>query len=151
MGNMCSEITLPGIFGLDQWNWSGNNEIYAVWKLAPCCGGPDVIGALKCILHWWILGPCSFAHLYGSSVGAGCTIFPQCLFAWFLPCIAAPLTRYNLRKKAGQKGNIIGDLVCMYFLGPCACCQELRAASVNDWALWPIPAVQVTGPMKFIN
>ena len=151
MGNMISEITLLGICGLDQWNWGGNNEIFAVWKLNPCCGGPDLMGALKCAIHWWVLIPCSYAHLYVSSVGAGCTIFPQCLFAWFCLPVAAPLTRYNLRKKAGQLGNIIGDLVCCYFLAPCALCQELRSTSANDWALYPIPAVQVTGPIKFIN
>lgn len=141
----CDEITLKGAFGLDQYDW-GNNEIWAIWKLNPCCGGPDLMGALKCIVHWWFCAPCSFAHLYGSSNGAGCSIAPHCLFAWFCGPCAIVATRYNLRKGKGVPGNIIGDIVCGWFCGPCSMCQMLRASSVSDWALWPIPSVTVVSP-----
>jgi len=69
-----------------------------------------------------------------------------------MPCVVPVCLRYNLRKKTGTPGSICGDAVCLYFLGPCACCQELRSVPVNDWSLWPIPAgIRVTGPFDFLN
>jgi hypothetical protein len=143
---------IGGACGLDQWKWNGpGGEFYNCWTLSPCCGAPDGENAICCILHWACLGPFTFAHMHGSSVGNGCTLMPSCLFAWFCPPCAAVATRYNYRKKANTPGNILGDTVCALCLAPCSHCQVLRTAAPNEWRFWPCPPINITGPMRVLR
>ncbi|CUG90402.1 transmembrane protein, putative [Bodo saltans] len=129
-----TSMSVKSIFGLDQISWGGSaGAIYEVWRLSPCCGSPDVMGALKCLGCWWLCGLCSSSKFYASSVDQQCALIPHCAMVVFLPCITTILLRHNWRKKTGVSGNIIGDCVCSYFCGPCSCCQVLRAAHPGDW------------------
>jgi hypothetical protein len=130
---------IKGCLGLDQIDWGGN-EIYGVWRIDPCCSSLEAAG--KCVVSWWLCGPCSMAKLYGKSMGQDCSIIPGCLCVVCAAPWVAVATRYGMRKSAG---NICGDCVCCYLLGPCAACQVLRSASVSDWWLLP-PSVQVMAP-----
>ncbi len=132
---------VKGCLGLDQIDWGGN-EVYAVWKLAPCCGGPDLMGALKCIGMWSCCGWCAMSKLYSQSMGQTWNIIPACVFVACCPSCAGVFTRYNLRK---SPGNILGDCVCCHCCGPCAACQTLRAASINQWFLLP-PDITIVAP-----
>ena len=147
---------VEGCLGLDQINWGGKGgAIYEIWKIDPCCGPPDPIQALECLVTWYCLGFCSFSKMYARALDQPCgvvnhIIFPYCCF----PCSVLFL-RYNIRKKNGVKGNLLGDAVCLYFLGPCAFCQELRAVPRDDWTLCPLssqPTIQaLASPMKFMR
>ena len=138
---------VQGIFGIDQINWGGQaGAFYEVWKVAPCCGSPDLKGCLMCIGCWWCCGPCSACKLYASSLGQPCAIVQHCLMVSCVPCTGCIL-RYNLRKKAGAKGNIIGDCVCLMCCGPCACCQQLRSVSPSEWNMFiPFNMPQLVSP-----
>ncbi|ORC85138.1 uncharacterized protein TM35_000371110 [Trypanosoma theileri] len=157
MGQQVSEIesTLPlGIFGLDQYQWSGSaGAVWEVWKLAPCCGAPDLFGVLCCFLHWTFLSPCSMCKLYATSLDDPCALWPHCFCILCCP-IGRLFTRYNLRKKNGTTGNIIGDCCCACLcLSPCACCQELRSVEPGAWRIVPeIPSIAVIVPgVRFLR
>jgi len=139
---------IKGILGLDQIDWGGSaGKIYEIWKVAPCCGAPDIKGAAICCACWSFCGLCSATKLFASSVGQECSIMPHCLFVYFCGCVSGPVLRYNLRKKAGASGNIIGDCVCLWCCGPCACCQELRSVQPNEWNwLMPLTIPKVVAP-----
>eukprot|EP00796_Vickermania_ingenoplastis_P002164 gene2164-1333_t len=125
-----------GCLGISQIDWGGN-ACYEVWKCAPCCGGPDPINALLCLFNWWCCGPCMNCKLYATSLGQKCAFFPHCVCCCFCgPCMTV-FTRYNLRRKAGGKGNMVGDWICMCCCGPCACCQNLRSVDIGGWRVVP--------------
>ena len=147
--NRClSEIKeggIVGICGLDQIDWGGSaGKFYEVWKVSPCCGSPDANpkDAIMCCLCWSFCGQCSATKLFASSVDQPCSLIPHCLFVYFCGCISGPVLRYNLRKKAGVTGNIIGDCACVCCCGPCACCQELRSVQPSEWN-WLSPKITV--------
>ncbi|EAN81663.1 hypothetical protein C3747_220g69 [Trypanosoma cruzi] len=133
------ESTLPlGLCGLDQLEWSGQaGAVWECWKLAPCCGHPDLLGVIYCLLHWTCLSPFSMCKLYASSLDDPCSVWPHCFCILCCP-VGRWFTRYNLRKKNGTRGNIIGDCCCVFLcLAPCACCQELRSVNASAWRLFP--------------
>jgi Cys-rich protein (TIGR01571 family) len=74
---------------------------------------------------------------------------PHVLFTWCCGPCAFWFTRYNLRKKNGVAGNLLGDFMCITFCGLCSFLQHLRASAISDWALVPITAVPVA-EMKVI-
>lgn len=155
MGQVFSEIcnNFPlGLCGIDQIDWGGQaGAFYECWKLSPCCGSPDIMGVLWFCLHWCFCFPCSSCKLYATSLGDQCSIWPHCICMLCCPC-GRLFTRYNLRKKSGTSGNIIGDCVCIYFCAPCACCQEMRSVSPDGWRIFPeitIPGIFVPG-CKFL-
>ena len=155
MGDKCGEIKSGGIkgcCGIDQLDWGGKGgKIYECWKLEPCCGSPcNPKDACICVLHWWLCGFCSEAKLFSSSLGAPCAIVPQVLFTCFCGPLAFWFTRYNLRKKNGVAGNLLGDLFCICFLNLCSFLQHLRSVQIKDWELVPI-TVEAVGPMKVIE
>ena len=135
---------VAGALGIDQIDWGGSaGAIYEIWKLEPCCGSPwNPWDAFVCFMCWHFCGLCSVSKLFGSSVSQHCSLIPHCAFMIFCGCISGPVLRYNLRKKAGAPGNIIGDIVCLYFLGPCAACQELRSVQASEWN-WVFPTITV--------
>lgn len=147
--NACvDEIKSTGILGcagISQIDWGGN-ACYECWKCSPCCGAPDPMNCVLCILHWYFLSPCSNCKLYATSLDQPCAIFPHCLFGCYCAPYAALFTRYNLRRKAGGKGNMVGDWVCLYCCGPCACCQNLRSVQIAGWRLFP--ELQVPVPIS---
>lgn len=150
MNKCVSEIKaggVKGIFGLDQIDWGGEaGKFYECWKLRPCCGAPDVVGAVMCCACWYCCGPCSSCKLYASSLGEPCAIVPHCLMVCLVPCTPC-IIRYNLRKRAGATGNFIGDCMCVLCCGPCACCQELRSVSAAEWNMFaPFVTPEVVGP-----
>lgn len=53
--NVCGEIVKGGILGLcgiDQIDWGGQaGACYEVWKCSPCCGSPDPLGCILCLVH----------------------------------------------------------------------------------------------------
>ena len=125
---------IKGAFGLDQIDWGGQaGACYEIWKLSPCCGAPDPMGALTCIGCWWCCGICSASKLYASSLGQECALIPHCAMACFCGICTAVIVRNASRKKAGASGNWLGDIVCTWCCGCCSGCQVLRSAQVNDW------------------
>ncbi|CAJ1017196.1 hypothetical protein, conserved [Leishmania lindenbergi] len=157
MGQQVSECEagIPlGLLGLDQINWGGQaGAIYECWRLSPCCGSPDLTGCLLCLLHWLCLSPCSSCKLYATSMGDHCSLWPHCFCVLFCCPCARLFTRYNLRKKSGTRGNMIGDFMCIFCCCPCAYCQELRSVSPSGWRIVPevtIPGILVPG-CRFLN
>lgn len=151
MGQQLSECgqNLPlGLCGIDQINWNGEaGAFYECWRLSPFCGSPDPLGCLLCIVHWTCMSPCSACKLYATSLGDQCSIWPHCFCILCCP-IGRLFTRYNLRKKSGTRGNMIGDFVCIWCCAPCACCQELRSVNPGGWRIIPectIPIIYVPG------
>eukprot|EP00760_Papus_ankaliazontas_P033683 PhM_4_TR662/c0_g1_i1/m.39571 len=148
------KTNLPmGLIGIDQMDWGGKGgAFYEIWKVSPCCGTPsfNLVDALMCALQWHFCSCCSVWKLYGSSLGQQCAWIPQCPFVWFCPLCTVVATRYNVRKKSGVKGNIIGDLVCTLFCGCCSFCQVLRAVNNGSWRLWPFVPPTVQQPIKFL-
>jgi hypothetical protein len=72
-------MSVKSIFGLDQISWGGSaGAIYEVWRLSPCCGSPDVMGALKCLGCWWFCGLCSSSKFFASSVDQQCVSWCFC-------------------------------------------------------------------------
>lgn len=133
-----------GCLGISQIDWGGN-ACYEVWKLSPCCGSPDPINCLLYCFNFIFCGPCVNCKLYATSLGQKCAFFPHCVCCCFCgPCMTL-FTRYNLRRKAGGKGNMIGDWVCLYCCGPCSCCQNLRSVDIGGWRV--IPEVEVPQPI----
>lgn len=126
---------VKGILGLDQIDWGGSaGAIYEVWRVTPCCGSPwNPKDAVCCIACWSCFSLCTVTKLFASSVGQPCSLIPHCLFMYFCACISGPVLRYNLRKKSGTSGNIIGDVVCLIFCNVCACCQEIRSVQPSEW------------------
>lgn len=138
---------VKGIFGLDQVDWQGQaGACYECWKLSPCCGNPDIMGCLMCVGCWWCCGPCSACKLYASSLNEPCAVAPHCLMVCCVPCTGC-IVRHNLRKKAGVRGNIVGDCACRCCCGPCAFCQELRSVAPAEWNLLiPFNTPQIVSP-----
>ena len=154
MSGKCGQIVdeiknggLPGLCGFDQVNWGSAGAIYEIWKLEPCCGQPcNPADGLKCMVCWYFCTFCTMTKLYSFSLGQECALFPHCLCVFCLPNFAAWFMRYSLRKKAGVKGNLIGDFVCLYFCGPCSFCQELRSVPAQSWDLLPFKPPIVMPP-----
>ena len=139
---------VKGIFGLDQYDWGGTaGAIWELWKLSPCCGAtPNPKDAAYCLVCWWLCGPCSTAKLFASSLDQPCALVPHILCIWFAAPIAGICMRYNLRKKAGAQGNIIGDLVCLWCCGCCSWWQQLRSVQVNAWDIMPLQVPALVAP-----
>ncbi|KEG13332.1 hypothetical protein DQ04_01061000 [Trypanosoma grayi] len=153
MGQQLSEVTatLPlGICGFDQWVWAGQaGAVWECWKLAPCCGSPDFFGVMCCLVHWICCIPCAACKLYASSLDEPCSCWPHCFCILCLP-LGRLFIRYNLRKRNGSRGNIIGDCCCVCLcLAPCAFCQELRSVGPGAWRLVPeIPQLALISPSQ---
>ena len=137
-----------GAFGIDQIDWGGRaGKFYEFWKVEPCCGSPlNAKDAIVCLGTWWCCPLCAQSKLYASSLNDQCGIVPHALFT----CLCSPcscwFTRYNLRKKLGVKGNLLGDFVCVYCCGCCSSLQHLRASAIEDWFLFPcnlVPAARM--------
>lgn len=148
---LCNEIVAGGILGclgIDQVNWGGSaGAIYEVWKCSPCCGSPcNIKDALYCLVCWHCCGLCVTTKLFAYSLSQECAIFPHLICIWCFGPWAAPCMRYNLRKKAGARGNICGDLVCLYFCGCCSWLQQLRSAPVSGWDILPPRVPQICAP-----
>lgn len=151
----CNEIKSTGFMeclGFSQCDWGGN-ACYELWKLAPCCGAPDAINCLLCWFNCFFCCPCVHCKLYATSLNQTYSVLPHCLCGCFCcPCVSI-FTRYNLRHRAGARGNMIGDWMCMYCCGPCAQCQNLRSVDVGGWRYFPefdIPEATVKSIMFII-
>lgn len=135
----CAEIGdtgILGILGISQIDWGGN-ACYECWKLAPCCGEPDCLNAFWCCFNWIFCFCGATCALYATSLGQKCAIFPHCLCGYYcMPCTHL-FTRYNLRRRAGGRGNMIGDWMCLYCCSLCACCQNLRSVPISGWRQFP--------------
>lgn len=133
---------VEGCLGLDQIDWGGSaGKCYEFWRVEPCWGAPcNIKDTLMCLICWHFCLLCSYSKLYATSTGQMCAIVPHILCAWLLAPVAHLLTRYNLRKKAGARGNIIGDFMCGYFCCPCAFLQQIRSVSASGWN-WAVPFV----------
>ncbi|KAG8348328.1 hypothetical protein TRVL_00854 [Trypanosoma vivax] len=138
---LCQEIkmTMPlGLFGFDQCTWNGRaGPVWEFWECSPCCGAPDGYGVIMCLLNSLLCCPFAFCKAYASSLNDICAVWPHFFCVLCFP-LGRLFTRYNLRKKNGTKGNIIGDFCCAFCcLAPCACCQELRSMNVSEWRVIP--------------
>ena len=142
---------IKGICGLDQLDWGNGGKIYECWKLQPCCG-KDVKSVCTCLITWYFCSSCAIAKLYSHSLDQDCGILNHCLFACCCPYCTAVFLRYNLRKKNGVPGNMIGDCVCLYFCNACSVCQELRSVPAAAWQIFPVPPIKPkVDPIKFIR
>eukprot|EP00796_Vickermania_ingenoplastis_P002160 gene2160-1329_t len=143
----CSETC-----GCSQCTWNDTNACYHCWKCAPCCGGPDCLGAACCALHWTLL--CCGAHckLYATSLHQRCSWWPHIyLGIYCCPCMSW-MTRYNLRLLAGVPGNLCGDCCCMMWCCPCAFCQLLRSVQPEAWRLeCGFPDISVSHAYYFLD
>nr|CCC91953.1 conserved hypothetical protein [Trypanosoma congolense IL3000] len=142
--SICGEInrTAPlGLFGLDQCGWRGSaGFVWEFWKLAPCCGAPDFANGILCFLNCLFCLPCILCKTYASSLDDVCSIWPHCFMVLLCPCLRW-FTRYNLRKRNGTDGNIIGDFFCVFCCcAPCAMCQEYRSIEMARWRIVPEPS-----------
>ncbi|KAG5510878.1 hypothetical protein JKF63_06379 [Porcisia hertigi] len=149
----CENGAPLGLLGLDQIDWGGQaGAFYECWRLSPCCGAPDCLGVLLCLFQWTCCYPCSACKLYATSLGDHCSLWPHCFCILCCP-VGRLFTRYNLRKRSGTKGDMVGDCICILCCGPCACCQELRSVNTSGWSLIPrvtIPGIFVPG-CRFLN
>jgi hypothetical protein len=144
---MSKNVDIMGLLGLDQIMWSGSGAgCYELWKVSPCCGAPDFHNVLVCGCHWCFCGPCALTRLYSRTLGHSCSLVPGALCACFFAPCACVLTRYNLRKKTGNKGTLCGDALCVICCGPCSSAQMLRAANPSDWHIWPLPKIEIMAP-----
>lgn len=146
---------VQGIFGLDQMDWGGQaGAFYECWKLNPCCGEPDINGAVMCCVAWSCCGPCSTCKLFANSTGEPCAIVPHCLIGWCcFPCTVC-MTRYNIRKRMNIPGNLMGDCMCCLCCGPCSMCQVLRSVPTTEWNFISplvVPELQSPNPQPFLN
>eukprot|EP00760_Papus_ankaliazontas_P024310 PhM_4_TR222/c0_g1_i1/m.100072 len=154
---MSAEIAaggFKGILGLDQITWPGHaGECWEFWRCSPCCGDPiNFMDCISCVLQFWFCGPCVAAKLFATSVNQECAVWPHCFpLIMCCSCITAPMERYNLRKKAGVSGNIIGDIVCLYCCSCCAGLQTLRSVPIEAWSLYPFKAPQLATDCKLMN
>ncbi|EPY30529.1 hypothetical protein STCU_04021 [Strigomonas culicis] len=137
-----------GILGLNQINWGGQaGAFYECWRVSPCCGAPNLYDTMLCLCHWIFMSPCSSCKLYATSLGDQCSIWPHCFCILCCP-VGRLFTRYNLRKRSGARGNMIGDCVCIVCCCPCAWCQELRSVNPSGWRIIPecdVPIIYVPG------
>lgn len=154
MGDKIEEIKQGGIngcLGLDQIDWSRAGKIWECWKCEPCCGSPvNAKDAIYCMFMWWCCGFCTHSKMYASSMNHPCSCVPHVLFTFFCPFFANCFMRYNLRKKNGVAGNLIGDCMCTYFCGCCSSLQMLRASQVADWDLLPFNFLPAAPDIKVI-
>ena len=155
---LCDEIKaggVKGMLGLDQVSFGAGGNVWECWKVEPCCGSPFAVPeCAMCVLTWWCCGPCAFAKMYSTSLGQECSCVNHCIFPYFCPICATSFLRYNIRKKNGIPGNILGDCVCLCCLGPCAMCQELRSVPRSDWTVLqsPLPPFGLmSSPFKVMN
>jgi len=123
--------------------WNGDNECYAFWKVAPCCGAPDPMGAIKCCLTWWFCGCFAGCQMWGTQFGGkSCAVVNHCLIPCLIPCalvgigflvpkvmyvfytiadiLFGTFLRYNIRQKhgiqaAGPCNGMLGDCLCATF------------------------------------
>ena len=151
MPDLCGEIKaggIKGIFGIDQMDWGGSaGKIYEIWKLEPCCGSPfNPRDAAYCLVCWWCCSLCSTSKLFASSLSQPCSLVPHILCIWCFAPFAGICMRYNLRKKAGSQGNIIGDLVCLWCCGCCSWLQQLRSVPVSNWDIMPLQVPSLVAP-----
>lgn len=143
------DVTSGGVngwLGLDQIDWGGEaGKFYECWKINPCCGAPDVMQMLWCVVCWSCCNCCATSKMFASSVDQDCFLVPHCVMACCLPCVTSVLIRANLRKRLGVQGNIVGDFICTCCCGCCAQCQECRAVAPSEWNLlqpsWKTPGV----------
>lgn len=123
--------------GFTQCDWNRNNACWECWDFYPCCGRPDLFNCALCCFNWYILCWCNSCRLYASSLNQTYSVFPHCLCGTFcVPCMHV-LTRYNLRRRMGVKGNMVGDCLCMACCCPCACGQNLRSVNISAWRFFP--------------
>uniref|UniRef100_A0A0A9XTV2 Protein PLANT CADMIUM RESISTANCE 2 n=1 Tax=Lygus hesperus TaxID=30085 RepID=A0A0A9XTV2_LYGHE len=138
---VCGEVVhggCRGLCGLDQINWGGPaGACYECWRCSPFCGRPDCYGCLVCCVNWTCCSCCASAKLYASSLGEPVACWPHCCCVMFCGFCSRLFTRYNLRKKAGVKGNILGDCCCICCCNVCSMCQELRSVNVCAWRVVP--------------
>lgn len=138
-GTCCSELSSTGVMGClgcTQCDWGGN-ACWEFWKCSPCCGRPDIINCILCWFNWMICCPCANCKLYATSLSQRCAFFPHCICCCFCgPCMSL-FTRYNLRRKAGVRGNMVGDCVCLTYCCLCVWCQNLRSVDVGGWRIFP--------------
>eukprot|EP00796_Vickermania_ingenoplastis_P002163 gene2163-1332_t len=113
-----------------------------LWFPPSSLGVVKATGILGCLgisqIDW---GGNACYELYATSLGQKCAFFPHCVCCCFCgPCMTV-FTRYNLRRKAGVKGNMVGDWICTCCCGCCACCQNLRSVPIAGWRV--VPEVEV--------
>ncbi len=144
----CRQGGPEGCLGIDQQNWGGSaGYFYEVWKCEPCCGSPaNPKDAIYCLFCWHCCSLCVTSKLFAYSLGQECALFPHILCIWCFGPWVAPCLRYNLRKRAGVRGNICGDLVCLYFCGCCSWLQQLRSVPVSAWDINPPTIPQLVAP-----
>ena len=144
---------VKGVFGLDQYDWGLEiGPIWRVWQCYPCCGDPpNCDDGTKCVASWYCCAPCAFAKMYAASLETPCALFPHLVFPWFCCFFALVFNRYNLRFLNDQEGNLLGDCLCILGCCPCAFIQQLRAAKVTDWKLYPVECRPVAVDLKLIQ
>lgn len=144
---------VKGCLGIDQLEWGAGrgDALWEIWKLQPCCGSPcSPKDAVYCLVIWYCCNFIPLARMYGSSMHqTPCACIPHMLMAYLCPNFTTCLMRYNIRKKNGVPGNIIGDLLCAHFCSPCSMLQMLRAVPVKDWDPFPCGVV-CTPPQMMI-
>jgi len=121
--------------------WGGRaGALWDVAKLEPCCGDPcNPADGAKCLACWYCFGTCSLSKLFAHSVGQDCAVVNHVLPTMFCNGCVAIATRHNIRvkhgagPKAGDVMGIVGDVLVLYFCGPCAFCQILRAVDNDSW------------------
>lgn len=113
-------------------DWGPNNG-GACWEICnwSCC-------SCYCCCCWFCCGLCTMSKFYASSVKQHCAIINHCLPVWMFGFCFAVATRHNMRKTRGigdteSVAGWIGDCCLLYWCGPCAMCQQLRAAEPTDW------------------
>lgn len=157
---MCDEVleeilcgTCGEAFGCSQCVWQDGNACYSIWKLAPCCGSPDVKGISCCLLNWvnccccW----CACCKLYASSLHQECAWWPHiCVGMFCCPCMTL-FTRYNLRLLAGVPGNMCGDYYCCCCCPCCSFTQTLRSVDPETWRVtMTCPKIGISGAYYFL-
>lgn len=140
LGPICAELKepdcCPALFGCNQLFW-GDNAIFHFWKCAPCCGAPDPVNALLCVFNCLCCCQCVHCVMFAGSLGQKCAYFPHYMCGYYLPCWMCIMTRYNLRRRVGARGNICGDACCMNWCMCCALCQMMRAMKIPEWRAVP--------------
>jgi len=138
--SIASSPGVDGFLGIDQIDWGGSaGAVYECWKLSPCCGSPfNLKDCLYCLGCFYFCPLCTASKLLASSLEQQPAIVNHCLLTYcgaFYYC--KPCIRHNFRKKAGAKGNIIGDCVCACVFPYCSACQELRSVPISAWDWLP--------------
>jgi len=118
--------------GIDQIDW-GNNAVYEVWKVSPCCGTPfSIPDAIYCWIQHWFCGLCTSAQVCAWGMNQELAFINHLLLLYFCYCCMC-IQRHNIRKRAGIPGNLIGDFMCQWCFPVCSKCQELRAMPKEGW------------------